>query len=123
MIDPAYYVTSGRIIVRSSDEIPVAVITGRPMKLAESEELARHIVQLLNHNDTVSDATNDLIHVLGNFLGIVSESRQAQERGKLRFMTDDQIGRFAIEREPTLRAALDNLRHARNVAKIEGEEQ
>lgn len=71
---------------------------------------------------SVEQATAELIHTLGNFLGIVSESRRTIESNGNVFMTAAELGGWAMMKEPELRAALDNLKHARNVARIEAED-
>lgn len=71
---------------------------------------------------TVETATQDLIHALGNFLGIVWESRRAKEAGDPRMMDDAAIGAYALDRAPVLRASLDSLRGAMNRERIEAEE-
>lgn len=71
----------------------------------------------------MEEATNDLLHTLGNFLGIVGDSCRAEERGMARFMSDLELGTFTRQREPELRAALDKLKHARNVERIEEDDK
>lgn len=72
--------------------------------------------------DSVETATAELMHALGNFLAIVMESRLSKEHGKPRMMDDAEVGRYAMSKEPELSAALDALRGAMSVARIETED-
>lgn len=73
--------------------------------------------------DTVETATNDLIHTLGNFLITLGQVRRFHEAGDTRFMSAAELGTWAMSKESDLRAALDNLRQAQNVARIDAEEE
>lgn len=59
---------------------------------------------------TIEQATNDLIHVLGNFLLVTGEARAAASIGIPRMLSDSELGAYVIHHEPALRLALDNLR-------------
>lgn len=72
---------------------------------------------------TVEAATNDLIHALGNYLGIVRNAKVRDAEGKSSFMDIPALGLYALDKEPELSAALDALRGAMSVARIEAEEQ
>jgi hypothetical protein len=66
----------------------------------------------------IEQATADLIHTLGNFLGIVKNCR-VNDRFDGPFMELEDLGSFTLDKEPELTAALDKLKHARAVAQIE----
>jgi hypothetical protein len=72
---------------------------------------------------TVEAATNDLIHALGNFLGIVRNAkRNGTPKGDIVYGQRPALGVYALDKEPELSAALDALRGALAVAKIEAED-
>lgn len=71
---------------------------------------------------TVETATQDLIHALGNFLITLGQVRGFHDKGDHRFMSAAEVGTWAMSKEPELRAALDSLRGALAVAKIDAEE-
>lgn len=72
---------------------------------------------------TVEIATDDLIHALSNYLNIVGEAHQARQAGAPCMMDDGEVGRYAMNRAPILRAALDSLRGAMSAAKIEADDE